>query len=70
MIILTILRTIWGIDLIRIENNFGIFFKKYCLKNSQKFIKKNLLIKKNNKIIFSEKGKFIIDGIISDLFFI
>ncbi len=68
--ILTSLRTIWGIDLISIENNFGIFFKKYCLKNSQKFIKKNFLIKKNNKITFSEKGKFIIDGIISDLFFV
>jgi oxygen-independent coproporphyrinogen III oxidase len=67
---MTGLRTIWGISLEKIQDDFGITFNQNLLKSVQPYIEKNLLEIKDGKIIATQKGKFLIDGIASDLFMI
>ena len=67
--IMTGLRTIWGVDLDKIEKDFGKNYLNELIKNSQQFINKGLLkITSENKLVTTNKGKFLADGIASDLF--
>jgi oxygen-independent coproporphyrinogen III oxidase len=66
--IMTGLRTIWGISLEKIENEFGNQFYKHLQKQSQKYIADGLLYIENNILKPTEKGIFLCDGIASDLF--
>jgi oxygen-independent coproporphyrinogen III oxidase len=68
--IMTGLRTIWGVSLQRIETEFGIDFLVYLLKQSDKFIEDKLLFVENNILKPTAKGKFLCDGIASDLFLV
>ena len=68
--IMTGLRTIWGVSLDRIATEFGNEYLYYLQKQAQKFIKEELLSIENNIIKTSKKGKFLTDGIASDLFMI
>jgi len=68
--IMTGLRTIWGISLERIEKEFGEKYLKYLLEQSQKFLVDDLLSVENNVLKTTQKGKFLADGIASDLFLI
>lgn len=67
--ILTSLRTMWGADIYFIKNTFG---EKYCslmIKKIKKWMSSADIIKKGEKILLTEKGKFISDSIFSDLFY-
>lgn len=66
--IMTGLRTIWGVDLKRIETEFGVNYLEYLLKQAQKFLDDDLLFIENNILKPTKKGKFLTDGIASDLF--
>lgn len=66
--VMTGLRTIWGISLDRIENEFGTDFLEYLLKQSEKFIADDLLYFDEKILKATQKGKFLCDGIASDLF--
>jgi oxygen-independent coproporphyrinogen-3 oxidase len=66
--IMTGLRTIWGVSLERIENEFGDLYLKYLLKQAEKFLKDELLSVTEGTLITTPKGKFLTDGIASDLF--
>ena len=67
--IMTGLRTIWGIDLDKIENDFGKIYLNELIKSTQEYIEKGLLkITSENKLVTTNKGKFLADGIASDLF--
>ena len=68
--IMTGLRTIWGVSLNRIENEFGEMFLKYLLKQAEKFFSDGLLSINDNILKTTRKGKFLADGIASDLFLI
>jgi oxygen-independent coproporphyrinogen-3 oxidase len=68
--IMTGLRTIWGVSLSRIETEFGIEYLAYLNKQAQKFLIDDLLSIENNILKPTKKGKFLTDGIASDLFFI
>jgi oxygen-independent coproporphyrinogen-3 oxidase len=73
--IMTGLRTIWGISLTKIESEFGEEIFQNFIKNTHPFIKKDLLkIEEDtafNKILTTtKKGKFLADGIASDLFIV
>lgn len=68
--IMTGLRTIWGVSLERIENEFGLEYLKYLEKQSQKFLNDDLLSIENNILKPTPKGKFLTDGIASDLFYL
>jgi oxygen-independent coproporphyrinogen-3 oxidase len=68
--VMTGLRTIWGVSLERIAQEFGIEYLDYLNKQAQKFLDDNLLSIENNILKPTKKGKFLTDGIASDLFYI
>lgn len=73
--IMTGLRTIWGVSFAKIESDFGLVFLQTLINNVQPFIEKGLLEiqedSAHNKILkTTKKGKFLTDGITSDLFVI
>lgn len=66
--VLTSLRTIWGLSLMRIENDFGKEHLEYCLMEVEKYIQSEDVLSEENKLYLSDKGKLIADKIASDLF--
>ncbi|XMO84985.1 radical SAM family heme chaperone HemW [Algibacter sp. AS12] len=66
--IMTGLRTVWGVSLEKIENNFGETYKNYLLKQSEIYIQEHLLYIDGNKLLTTKKGKFLSDGIAANLF--
>ena len=68
--VMTGLRTIWGVSLDRIEKEFGSKYLNYLTKQVQKFLNDGLVSIENNILKPTPKGKFLTDGIASDLFYI
>ncbi len=66
--IMTGLRTIWGVSFEKIASDFGNDYLDYCQNQMQKFLKDDLLFVENNILKTTKKGKFLTDGIASDLF--
>ncbi len=66
--LMTGLRTIWGVSLDRIEKEYGTAFQTQLLKNAQKHFDAKTLILDQNHLKTTQKGKFLCDGIASDLF--
>ncbi|MFV8370789.1 radical SAM family heme chaperone HemW [Flavobacterium sp. LB2P74] len=66
--VMTGLRTIWGVSLDRIKTEFGDEYLKYLNKQAQKFLDDDLVFIENNILKPTPKGKFLTDGIASDLF--
>tara|TARA_B110000967_G_scaffold134546_1_gene137395 strand:+ start:10333 stop:11466 length:1134 start_codon:yes stop_codon:yes gene_type:complete len=68
--IMTGLRTIWGVSLEKINRDFGYKYVTYLENQSKKYIEQELLYIENGILITTKKGKFLSDGIASDLFMI
>lgn len=68
--VMTGLRTIWGVSLNTIEKEFGQSYLDYLMKRAQKFLNDDLLSVENKILKSTNKGKFLTDGISSDLFWI
>jgi len=68
--IMTGLRTIWGVSLDRIERDFGKRYVDYLLRQAQRFLADGLLSLENRVLKTTKKGKFLADGIASDLFLV
>jgi oxygen-independent coproporphyrinogen-3 oxidase len=68
--IMTGLRTIWGVSLERIKTEFGQSYLDYLIKQAQKFLDDEFLFIENGILKPTKKGKFLTDGIASDLFWV
>ncbi|MEK6495326.1 radical SAM family heme chaperone HemW [Myroides odoratimimus] len=68
--IMTGLRTIWGVDLTRVEREFGKTYHDYLIKLSAPFLEDGLMHKEGDILTITNKGKFLSDGIASDLFYL
>ncbi len=68
--IMTGLRTVWGVSVKRVEAEFGDQFKNYLLKEAQQHIVQGLLSSQDGIITTTREGKFLADGLASDLFFV
>lgn len=66
--VMTGLRTIWGVDLHRLETEFGPRFKTYFLQQAEAHLEDHLLFIDGDIVRTTRKGKFLSDGIASDLF--
>jgi len=66
--VMTGLRTIWGVSLEKIKNNFGIKYLDYLEGQSKKHIEQELLYIEKGVLKTRKKGRFLVDGIASDLF--
>ena len=69
-LLLTGLRTIWGVDLNLIKKRYGVDLEMYNKSYIKDLIRLNLATFNNGKIQLSKKGILIADKICSDLFFI
>lgn len=67
--IMTSLRTLWGIDLKKIESNFGQEYNHGIRNAAAKYINSGRLKISNHRLLLTAQGKFFADGIASDLFF-
>ncbi len=68
--IMTGLRTIWGVSFDKIENEFGTQYLNHLNKEAKRFLDDDLLIIEENVLRATKKGKFLCDGIASDLFLV
>jgi len=74
---MTSLRTMWGVDLKHIQQNFGKQFLVYCLEEADAYIRTGNIRKTaavsemaGEKLFLTDKGKLLADKIASDLFFV
>ncbi len=73
--IMTGLRTIWGISYEKIETEFSALQLEALKKRAQQFIDAGLLelhqnVSSKENLVTTKKGKFLADGIASDLFIV
>jgi oxygen-independent coproporphyrinogen-3 oxidase len=68
--VMTGLRTIWGVSVNRVEAEFGHLYKQYLLKEAANYIEQGLLSLENDILKTTREGKFLADGLASNLFFI
>jgi len=66
--VMTGLRTIWGVNLVMIKEQFGDDYYDYLLRQSKKYMDQHLLYIEVDKLMVTKKGKFLCDGIASELF--
>ena len=71
--IMTGLRTIWGVSFQKIEKEFGAMYLEDLKKSAERYIKSGLLEVElrsfsGKVLVTTKKGKFLADGIASDLF--
>jgi len=76
--VMTGLRTIYGVSLEKVRNDFGELYEAHIKTESQKFIDQGLLVItsetshssniQTQKLYTTQKGKFLCDGIASGLF--
>jgi oxygen-independent coproporphyrinogen III oxidase len=71
--IMTGLRTIWGVSFQKIEKEFGAMYLQDLKKSAERYIKSGLLEIElrsfsGKVLVTTKKGKFLADGIASDLF--
>lgn len=68
--IMTGLRTKWGVSLMEIEKNFGKEYASYLRQRIQKHLDTEVIMLEQEVIHLTKKGKFLGDGIASDLFLV
>ncbi|MDO5607603.1 MAG: radical SAM family heme chaperone HemW [Capnocytophaga sp.] len=69
-LVMTGIRTAKGISSITVEERCGLYFREYLEKNARKYIAKGLLVWDNKFLKATSAGKFLTDGIASDLFMV
>ncbi|MBP3516840.1 MAG: radical SAM family heme chaperone HemW [Parabacteroides sp.] len=68
--IITGLRTMWGIRIADIREQFGEEKQAYLERQAATYLRQGLLIRQDGTLALSEKGIFISDGIMSDLLWV
>jgi oxygen-independent coproporphyrinogen-3 oxidase len=65
--VITSLRTMWGLNLTQLEQEFGRELVDYCLRNAQPHLQEGRLKKEKDTLKLTAEGIFLSDGIMSDL---
>ena len=68
--IMTRLRTKYGVSLAEVERDFGAKYSSHLMAFAETLIKKELMSLEDGILHITSQGKFLSDGIASDLFFI
>ena len=66
--VMTGLRTIWGVSLTKIVSEYGKKYRAYLLQQAEKHLEEHLLYIDGDILLTTKKGRFLADGIASDLF--
>ena len=64
------MRTQWGVSLDRNQTEFGPLNRKYLEEQAEKYIQDHLLFIDGDSLLATKSGKFLVDGIASDLFMV
>jgi len=68
--VMTGLRTIWGVSLAKIKERYGEMYARHITQQAEKYIRNHLLFWDGDTLLATRKGKFLVDGIASDLFMV
>lgn len=68
--VMTGLRTKWGVNVNSVEQLFGSDFRKHLLQSAEEHLKAGRIQMENEVLILTAEGKFLADGIASDLFMV
>ena len=68
--VMTGLRSRWGVSLKKVREEFGEVFEAYLLEQAAPYLQDQFLFLDQETLYTSGKGKFLADGIASDLFMI
>ncbi len=68
--IMTALRTKWGVDLAKIQDEFGLACSNYLLNQITEFIGRGLMFLADDHLYLTNQGKLLADDITSELFII
>lgn len=68
--VITTIRTMWGMRLDVLKEQFGTKLYHYCLRMAQPHLLQETLQLDNNILKLTEKGVFISDGIMSDMLWV
>ncbi|NNM19058.1 MAG: radical SAM family heme chaperone HemW [Croceitalea sp.] len=66
--VMTGLRTIWGVSLKKVKNDFGSNYETYLQQQVQRHLESHMLYFDGDVLKTTKKGKFLADGIAADLF--
>ena len=69
-LVMTRLRTKWGIAVDEVERSFGQKYREYLFREAAKLIEDGLLEWNDSRLQVSKKGKFLSDGIAAELFWV
>ena len=64
------LRTRWGVSLTKVREEFGPNYEAYLKRQAAPYLRDQLLFLDDDTLYTARKGKFLVDGIASDLFMI
>ena len=62
------LRTIYGVDLIKLKVEFDLKYYDYLILGAERYLENDTLEIKDGCLIATSKGRFLVDGIASELF--
>ena len=66
--VMTGLRTMWGVSLKRVSEEFGHYFHDYLLQQAEQHLADRFLFQDGDTLLVTKKGKFLSDGLAADLF--
>ncbi|WP_297763093.1 radical SAM family heme chaperone HemW [uncultured Muriicola sp.] len=66
--VMTGLRTMWGVSLKRVSEEFGQHFHDYLLQQAEQHLADRFLFLDGDTLLVTKKGKFLSDGLAADLF--
>lgn len=69
-LVITSIRTMWGIPLDKLEQEYGPEFLNYCRKMAAPYVKSGKLSERDNTLRLTREGIFISDSIMRDLLFV
>ncbi len=65
--VMTALRTMWGIDLVYVEENFNKELSDYLVNISDRFVRYGMISCDKKTLVLTDQGKMISDNIITEL---
>jgi len=66
--VMTALRTMWGIEKLLVNKRFGDDYHDRMMQSAGKYLRNGMLEETQSHLKITQKGKFLADGIASDLF--
>lgn len=69
-LVMTSLRTMWGLNLDNLKRNFGLELYDYCMSESARYLENKWLCLDGNTLKITSEGFFMSDAIISQLMYV